>query len=224
MRSSRRSRAPLLALVVGAAACAPGATRSPAREPIPAALQVLFRAQFASREGSGSLRLVLRQAGPQRYELRAADIAGRGLWRLVVVGDAGLLVDEGASRFCRPAGSVRLEGLRLPALPLAVVPRILLGQSPVPGSSPDARAAEEAGGRRWTWTATGGEVESWTLWQRGEAIAWWRRDGSTAVLSTRGGAQLRWVAAVSEPLRGPLPDLEPPAGAVEGDCGAGTIP
>jgi hypothetical protein len=104
------------------------------------------------------------------------------------------------------------------------LPAILLGAIP---AEPAAGAAEpidardvelrDAAGRRWTAVVEEGAVASWTLWEDGTALWWWRRQGRGGILSQRQGRQLRWQEVIAEPLRGELPPPSIPSGYAE-DC------
>lgn len=201
--------------------------RSPAGSPLTAIdpVQALFRLQFAGPRGSIALRLVLRRAARDRYEMRAAGPLGRTLWRLAVAEGTALLIDERNGRFCRMQGEARLEALRLPPLPLETLAAALLGEPPVPAAVGDGHGEWRAdGGRRWTWSAHAGRVLSWTLWQEGRPLVWWRRESHGGLLSVRGGAQLRWSEVVREPLRESLAAPQAPTGGVEADCDALGLP
>ncbi len=143
---SRRAAAtaPLLAAALLAAACA--TTRSPAPAapgldpwqlpPSAVGTQRLFRASFEGPQGGGGFRLTLRLAAADRYRVEAVDPVGRALWTLDVAGAAGLWVDHRNRVVCRPTGSFELAAAQLPTLPLAALPRLLLGRLPVPPAGP----------------------------------------------------------------------------------------
>ncbi len=190
--------------------------------------------RFEGPEGEGSLRLVLRSAAPDRFQLSAADTLGRALWALEVAGTGSLLVDHRRELFCTGAAEVRLPQAALAPLPLATLPEVLLGRLPVrpedavggpggdPGASAEPAAAEldfrDRAGRRWTARLEAGAPASWTLWEGGRPVLWWRRDGDGGILSQREGSQFRWRPVVREALAGGLERLEAPAEYAAGGC------
>lgn len=181
--------------------------------------QRLLRAQYDGPEGKGAFRLILRLgAAADEFDVTASDALGRPLWALQARGRDGLLMDSRSQRFCRLASEVQLPaglGLRLP---LAAVPRLLLGRLPV-AAAPATTEVLDATGRRWTWNAARGELAQWTLWDGGEPAVWWSRRGGESVLSIRSRAtQVRWHEVVAEALREPLAALRPPTDYEEGAC------
>lgn len=197
--------------------------------------QRLLRAQVRGPEGEASLRIVLRLAAADRYEIDTTDIAGRPVWSLRVDGSRGLLLDSRNHRYCLLADSVSLPGGLGLSLPLNGVPRLLLGRLPVeapPGAS-EVRQGED---RRWTWTGLDGQLQQWMLWESGQPSVWYLRGnggrGSSgekgeSVLSIRSRAtQLRWREDLVEPFddaRFPLHALVPPHDFEEGACNADDV-
>lgn len=188
--------------------------------------QRLFRVSYDGPEGRGGLRLTLRLAAPGRFQVTAADGFGRALWSLDLGGESGgLLIDHRSERWCPDAARVRVPEVALEPLPLATLPRLLLGRLPVdPAAAPRLAEGEveliDRGGRRWTATLGPSGPTSWTLWREGEPILWWSGDGPQGVLSHRAGSQFRWRESVREPLAGDLAPLAVPPGFARGECGA----
>ncbi len=184
--------------------------------------QRLLRAQYDGPEGRAGFKLVLRLEQDDRYDLSAVDGAGRPLWQLQARGDEGLFADVAAERFCRLRTAAALPGGLALDLPLAALPRILLGRMPVevPHQAGESGSWSD-GGRRWTWSAPAGELRQWTLWEHGEPAVWWSRRGAEALLSVRArSTQVRWQPSVTESIGRPLGPLAAPAGSVEGPCAA----
>jgi hypothetical protein len=142
--------------------------------------QILYRVTVSGAEGEGSLKLTLRLASPDRYQVQAVDPLGRALWGLDVEGDRGLWLDHRARRYCRLTGSLDLAFLPLGPLSLAALPPLLLGRLPVapadaagvtrqPATGRGAEGLMELGyadaaGRRWSALAREGRPVSWGLW------------------------------------------------------------
>jgi hypothetical protein len=183
--------------------------------------QRLLRAQYDGPEGRGGFKMVLRLEHGDRYDLSAVDGAGRALWLLQVRGGEGLFQDLAEERFCRLRTAAALPGGLGLDLPLAALPRLLLGRLPV--EVPRAEAAKgswQDGERKWAWSAPDGELTQWTLSEGGEPAVWWSRRGAEATLSVRRRVtQVRWQSSVTEPIGKPLAALVPPAGFEEGPCG-----
>jgi hypothetical protein len=243
-----RRAAGALALALTAACASPAppprsaAALAPPAPPweIPAAdlgTQRLFRVHYDGPQGEGSVKVTLRLAAADRYQVQAADPLGRPLWGLDVAAGGGLWIDHRQELTCRLAGSFELAGVPLAPFPLLALPPLLLGRLPAApamgaggqgGTTGTARGAAGAGrldfrdaeGRRWTARSAGGRPLSWTLWgDDGEPrISWTLSDGE-AILSDRGQrAQLRWREVVSERLAGALAPLPVPADYRETDC------
>jgi hypothetical protein len=185
--------------------------------------QRLLRAQYDGPEGRAGFKMVLRLERDDRYDLSAVDGAGRALWLLQARGAEGLFQDVAEERYCRLRTAAALPGGLGLDLPLAALPRMLLGRMPVEIPSAEAvNGSWKDGERKWAWSAPDGELAQWTLWERGEPAVWWSRRGAEATLSVRWRAtQVRWQSSVTEPIGKPLAALAPPAGYEEGPCGAG---
>lgn len=189
------------------------------------ASQRLYRVRYQGPEGDGSLRLTLRLAAPDRFELSAADPLGRARWSLRLDGDRARVVDHERREYCRTGSSLRVPEVALAELPVESLPRVLLGRLPVPPPAARASAAEidfrDQRGRRWTARLDEGAPASWTLWEAGEPLLWWQPQPRGGVLSHRRGAQFRWRETVAEPLAaGPsaLGPGAPPEGYREVEC------
>ncbi len=197
---------------------------SPAAVPSPASEsgQSLFRVRYQGPRGEGSLRLVLRLAAADRFQLSASDPFGRALWSFRLGGDRVLVVDHRAETFCSTSQSLRIPEVILATLPPAVLPRVLLGKLPVepPGGASDSRDLDftDRDGNRWTATLEEGAAASWTLWENAEPKLWWIRQPKGGILSHRDGAQFRWRLTVTEPLADPELDLDIPDGYLPGAC------
>jgi hypothetical protein len=196
--------------------------------------QTLYRVGVAGAEGEGSLRLTLRLAAPDRYQVQAVDPLGRALWGLDVEGDHGLWLDHRARVYCRLAGALDLAFLPLGPLSLSALPPLLLGRLPVApadaasvtrrpsaaGSGLAEVAYDDAAGRHWSAVVREGQPLSWGLWQDPAAgpILSWLSSGGWAVLSDRRkGVQVRWRQALREELR-QLAPLAAPAEYGQGRC------
>ncbi len=243
--SGRQPQAPAAGAPERAGAVAQGTTAGGAGPPpwqvSPDAYgsQTLYRVTVTGAEGEGSLKLTLRLASAERYQVQAVDPLGRALWALDVDGDQGLWLDHRAHLFCRLAGALDLDFLPLGPLSLAALPPLLLNRVPLAPADPSAvarrpaaapggagrEAAEEvtyadAAGRRWTAVTRGGQLQSWGLAEDAAAgpILSWVSSGGWSVLSDRRkGVQVRWRQAVREPLR-QLAPLSPPADYRPGRC------
>lgn len=223
----------VLLLAAGACAARPEprlpAADSPLAEPWglapgDGASQRLYRLRYDGPRGDGTLRLVLRLSGPARFQLDSSDALGRRLWSLRVDGAEALRVDHRRRSFCATASDIRLAELGLESLPLAAIPRVLLGRlpvEPVSGWTPGARRQRfrDARGRSWQARLEAGAPVSWTLRQGGRPYLWWSGRDGEGVLSHRAGTQFRWRETVREPLvDGLLDALAPPADYLRGVC------
>ncbi len=182
--------------------------------------QRLFRLRYDGPEGEVGLRLTLWLAAPDRYRLSAADLFGRAVWSLSVEVDEGLWLDHRNSAYCRFAGTIELAAVPLSPFRFTALPALLLGRLP----EPPAEWLEPAGeylddeGKRWTYQASNGRLLKWTVWQRGEPVAWWNGTGNEAILSQRGaGVQIRWREVVREPMAR-LPSPPPVPASYTSSC------
>lgn len=224
---------------------AAGACRSAALPPVgrptdPARLerlvQVLLRAEVRGEGKSGKLRLALRYWGPQRFELRASDLFGRGVWTLAAEGDLGLWSDLRAGLVCRFAAErrVRLDAVSLP-LPSGALPAVLLGAIPtaVPESGASAPTSDggsriefgEPDGRRWQMRLDAdGSLRSWQVEEQGTVRLSWERSGARRRLRAQTpDFEIEWREVAREPLVAAPPDLALEArGAPE--CANGHLP
>jgi hypothetical protein len=186
--------------------------------------QRLFRARYDGPEGEGGFRLTLRLAAADRYQARAVDALGRGVWSLDATSEGSLWLDLRKKVYCRFEGPLDLEGTPLSPLPVAGFPALLLGRLPVPAASPPRRVEDElrfedGSGRQWRVRSEAGAIVGWTLYEGGEPVAWWSLGREEAVLSDRRqGVQLRWRQVVAEPLAGDLAPLEVPEGFTRVAC------
>ena len=238
---------PPVALPTGAGAAAevptetspPGIGRAPWELPpelVPS--QSLYRLRIAGDEGRGRLRLTLRLAAPDHFQLAAADALGRSLWLLHAEGGGALILDHRAETACRYGGSaagaeIDLANLELGSFPLDRLPALILGRLPAePAPGEKAEPAEESGelrdarGRRWTYRRdAAGEVIRWSLREPGAASPrmHFEREvegarGASWVTLTDHGAEggpleLTWRRSLLEPLapgtRLPGPKIPP---------------
>ena len=186
----------------------------------PSAAQTLYRVRYDGPEGDGSLRLVMRQVAPDRFQLQAADTFGRAVWGLDYERDEVLLLDHRRKEACVAGRELRVPEVALRPLPLPAVARVLSGRVPVPapeGADP-ADWTDEAG-QRWTARWEDGLLAAWTLWQREKPQLWWLRQENGGILSHRDGSQFRWRRTAYEKL---LPSsyrrLDAPQGYVLAEC------
>jgi hypothetical protein len=171
----------------------------------PAAAQTLYRVHYEGSEGSGNLRLVMRQVAADRFQLKAADTFGRAVWSLDLDGEEVLLVNHRRRQACRSGDELRVPEVALRPLPLPAVARVLAAQTPLaPPPGVDREDWIDDAGQRWTARWQDGLLASWTLWQGGEPQLWWSRQPRGGVLSHRDGSQFRWRQTAREKL--------PPAG------------
>lgn len=250
LRAWSADRAGIAAFALSLAACAPavaprtapGVPSPPSRLAAPwevpaaaLATQRLYRVRYDGPQGEGNVKVTLRLATVERYQVQAADPLGRPLWALDVAGGRGLWVDHRAESTCRLEGRLELAGVPLSPFPLLALPPLLLGRLPAAPGVGEERAAlraaasgdaridfADAEGRRWTARLTDGRPRSWTLWAAGgrEPRISWLAAGDEAVLSDREqGVQLRWREIVAEPLAGDLEPVASPPGYREMVCG-----
>jgi hypothetical protein len=184
--------------------------------------QHLFRVALSGQGAGGNGRLSLVLAAPDRYQLKAADALGRGLWNFEF-GPAGwLLVDARRQLYCRGSGGPALPEVDLGVLPPEGLPALLLGFLPVPPATLDGSSATlhwlDASGRRWTARRDDTRAVAWTLWQAERPLAWWTRVEDGGILSHRNGVQVRWREVAGEPVPGPVAALAPPMGYRETSC------
>lgn len=190
--------------------------------------QALLRVRYRGIDGRGRVRLAVRVAFEEGFQLAAADVFGRQLWSFSGGGGDSLLLDHRRREVCRFDGDVVFRAIALSELPVDMLPRVLLGElpfeAPAEGDS-DELDLVDSEGRRWT-AKLGADSRpaSWTLWEDTRAVVWWRVTDEGAILSHRGGAQVSWAIVAEEPLVGPLPALEEPAGYTTGQCDEPDVP
>jgi hypothetical protein len=184
--------------------------------------QHLFRVTLSGQGAGGNGRLSLVLAAPDRYQLKAADAFGRGLWSFEFSPAGWLFVDAGRQLYCRGSGAPALPEVDLGVLPPEGLPALLLGFLPVPPATLYESAATldwlDASGRRWTARRDHTRTVAWTLWQDERPLAWWTRVEDGGILSHRNGLQLRWREVAGEPVPGPVAALAPPMGYQETSC------
>ena len=226
-------------LLLGLLACAPPTRpdRIPggglAWEVPPTAVgtQRLYRITYQGPEGKLSFRLTLYLVRSGQFRMDAADGVGRRIFSLEV-GDSGaaagtaLWLDHRNKEFCRLSPSGLPRDLPLANLPLAALPRLLLGVMPAQPASELAQADgkiayRDAAGQKWSGSVGGdGLLEWWTLAEGDQAIAWWQRQPSETIYSDRrAGLQVRLQEQVVEQLVETPPVLEVPDGYRESACG-----
>lgn len=90
------------------------------------------RLSIESREGSGSLRMALEIAKPDRLYLETADILGNARGTFSTDGESFVFYDPGENVFYTGPASARMLGQFLPvSLPPAEIVPLLLGQPPL---------------------------------------------------------------------------------------------
>ncbi|MEM1206391.1 MAG: hypothetical protein AAGN66_24375 [Acidobacteriota bacterium] len=194
--------------------------------------QRLYRVEYQGPEGKASFRLTLYLQAPQVYRMEASDSLGRRVWSLEVDPEGkALWLDHRREVLCRAFGAGEQSFVPLAHLPLASLPRLVLGLLPTDPEE-DLRRADDGRlsyldglGRRWSGGSEGGRLAWWSLAEGDEAVAWWKRTGDENVFSDRrGGQQVRWREQVAEPMTGSLEALEVPKDYREGSCGAQLAP
>lgn len=192
--------------------------------------QRLIRLHYDGPEGEGSIRLVLRLAGPERYRLSVADRLGRPLYTVDGAAGAGILLDHRERLACPLAPGLRLDGLPLEPWALEALPALLLGRLPVapardrpPAPGREDVSYRDAEGRRWTARLERGEPATWTLWLEGEPAIWWRRQNGESLLSDRRrGLQMSWRDVGVEAMAVVLEEPGVPEGYLVTECGSGS--
>jgi hypothetical protein len=183
--------------------------------------QVLLRVRYRGLDGRGRIRLTVRLSG-DAFQLAGADAFGRPLWTLSGRGGSTLLLDHRRREACEMRGEVAVPAIALSDLPVAMLPRVLLGELPFvlpAGRQPPEIDFTDASGRRWTARLTGdGRPERWTLWADDRPLVWWQAMEQGAVLSHLDGAQVLWTVIADEALAGPVEALEIPDGYASGNC------
>ncbi len=189
--------------------------------------QRLYRVKYAGPEGRAGFKLTLYLGTAEGYRMAAADSLGRKLWSLEVAESGrALWLDHRRKEYCESRGAERLLLVPLANLPLAALPRLLLGRMPAEPVANLVRGVEhvsylDARGQAWSGVFRDGELAWWRLEEAGEAVAWWRRDGEAGghFADPRGGLELRWQEVVAEALREVPAGLAIPAKFREGACG-----
>lgn len=231
--------------VAAPATVATGPAAHAVTEPIPVPRgrtgQWLFRAEISGEEGAASLRLLLRRFDAERFTLTAADALGQARWE--VRGDTGEAswLDPQAKLFCRldPRRPMPAR-LGVPGVALVDFPGLLIGEWPpaelVAPSPTETSAARPFTAERGNSGALWG---SWTLWEEGEPVAWFKRLDPDSLLSVRRpSVQVRWrvtgesdlARPADEPGGGSRAAAAPqwpgvvPAGAQERICPDNAIP
>lgn len=183
--------------------------------------QWLFRAEISGEEGSASLRLLLRRFDAERFTLTAADALGQARWEVRGEPGEAIWLDPQAKLFCRLDPRQPMPArLGIPGVALIDFPGLLTGEWPpaelVAPSPTDTSAARPFTADR---SGSGGALwGSWTLWQQGEPVAWFKRLDSDALLSVRRpSVQVRWRVTAEG-------DLSRPADEPGGGSRAATPP
>lgn len=187
--------------------------------------QRLYRVRYEGPEGRLGFKLTLYLEGEERFRMRAADGLGRRIWELDVdENDKALWLDHRNKMYCTLAAASDVAVVPLARLPLASLPKLLLGHLPSTPAS-DLRLTKasvyyrDGLGQLWNGGLSDGRLEWWTLVDQGEATTWWRREGEESVfVDLRGEQQVRWREIVREPLAtGPAP-LTIPEKYEDADC------
>lgn len=217
-----------LALAAGGCRTAAPSAAPPADVPAPWGVvaadlgtQRLYRVHVRRSGDDASLRLVLRLAAEERFEVAASDAFGRLLWTLTVDDGRGRWSPGSESGACRfdPDRSLRLAEFDwdLPARDLAAA---LVGRVPEPPAQPGMEQSidyTDGAGRRWSASRDGLGPLRWTLYRAGEPSLSWERADRGGRLTARGADLLiRWSEVAREPLAGEGPRL--PAAAADPEC------
>jgi hypothetical protein len=188
--------------------------------------QRLFRVRYQGRGGGGSLKLVLRLAARDDFQLSASDPLGRAVWTLRARGEETLIIDHRRSEYCETGRSVRVPEAALASLPIEMLPLVLLGYLPVEADGPAEGEIEvrDSTGQRWTARLEEGRPRSWMLWQGEQPSLWWLAQPRGGILSHRSGSQFRWRESVAEPLAEELGTPPPPPEYTRVECDDWSIP
>ncbi|MCP4656872.1 MAG: hypothetical protein GY856_15790 [bacterium] len=188
--------------------------------------QRLYRVKYDGPEGRLGFKLTLYLEGEARFRMQAADSLGRKIWDLSVdESDRALWLDHRRKRYCQARGASRLALVPLAHLPLAALPKLLLGRMPATPAADLRRTKDvvsylDARGQLWNGALADGRLQWWTLVEAGEAVTWWRRDGDAGIFGDlRGKVTLRWREVIREPLARMPARLEIPPRYGEGACG-----
>jgi len=190
-------------------------------------LQSLYRVRYSGPQGSGGLRLILRQESTDRFQLSAADPLGRALWALDFTSGEILWIDHRGKTFCEGKGFALVEPA-LQSLPLPALPRVLRGLPPweLEVDIPVGESVEftDKQGRQWRFRRDEQGLAAWTLWIEGAPTLWWTREGTGGILSHRDGSQFRWRRIVEEAMEVPFEALQTPTDYQRIRCDAAAIP
>lgn len=197
------------------------------------AIRVLFRGRIRAGDEAATVKLTLLQWRAERFDLRAADALGRGVWAIEVDGEVGVWSDLRESRSCRfaTAAGVRVGEIELP-LASRALPAVLLGRLPI-ALSEDQRVrvgteitteVVDPDGGRWLvrWMADGA-VRSWTRSDAAGLRLAWEREGRGARLrSLDPEVEIDWREVARAELRGPEVELSTDFGTIP-ECGDGPV-
>lgn len=201
---------------------ATGATPRDDTQTEPGSTQSLYRVQYSGPDGSGGLRLVLRQASSGRFQLATADTLGRKLLSLEHDGDQTLFVDHRERVFCEGGPDLRLQETTLRVLPLSAIPRVLSGELPIDLQDGVVRGSsmeyQDSDGRRWSVRSEEATVVAWTMWSEETPTLWWTRQNKGGILSHHDGSQFRWRQVVLEETGVSLEALRAPDGFSRVQC------
>ena len=190
--------------------------------------QRLYRVHYDGPEGKLGFRLTLYLMAESHYRMEASDTLGRRVWSLAVdPDDRAVWLDHRNETYCRTFGRKGQSFVPIAHLPLAALPRLILGRLPAPPAN--ERQAQLGGGKLayvdaagQTWNGqlgTDGRLAWWSLVEDGEAVAWWRFvEGESIFSDRRGGQQVRWREQVRESLARPAEPLAVPDGYRQGVC------
>ena len=188
--------------------------------------QRLYRIKYQGPEGKASFKLALYLESAESYRMQASDALGRKLWSLDLdpTGRATWLDHRGES-FCKTSGG-RLDFLPLARMPLASLPKLLLGRLPTPPFGDVQRSTAghltylDQSGQRWNGSSFGQGLEWWSLEEAGDVVAWWRREEEGGSFVHRGtDQQVRWQEVVREVLQEGLTPVAVPRDYAERECG-----
>jgi hypothetical protein len=189
------------------------------------ASQRLYRVSYQGPEGKLTFRLTLYLERAEVYQMQASDALGRPIFSLAIEeGGGAIFLDHREQRYCRSLSSAEQRYVPLAHLPLLALPKLLLGVLPMPPAREFIRdegrvSYQDAQGYLWSARLEANRLESWSLAENGEAIAWWQRSDGVGIFSDRrGGQQVRFTEQVVEKLSRPLAPVEAPSAYREDLC------
>jgi hypothetical protein len=185
--------------------------------------QSIFKLHYADPSRGGSLRLVMRLAGANHYELSTSDTFGRQLWDLELRNTDVMILDHKTHEFCSTDDATVLSLLALKPLSLESLPLVLFGRLPAQPAedlelSSTSQVFHDTLGQKWSVRGQESDPEAWTLWDIDRPQLWWIRHGKGGILSGRNGTQIRWEVASVEPLAHQIESLTIPETYLRRPC------